>query len=890
MISALLIVGSALAGPATASRPNPFAQFSLPDSWEERFWESPNAKALFRLSPKAVASLVPEQGGVRFCRCPACNASEADDPMSWSVEHPKELTCRLCGVTVPNDRFPAHEEKKPVPEDTVEVAPGVIHHYPYHAVEAEHQRYPDERLYLSAKADDQARAFLAKAALYAAVRYHEQAPGQKDAALARIACVIVLRFAQVYPTYATRYDQPGFPKYFQQADLAPPYRRNYGTGKWEWTGSQNVPLNLVVAYALLRDDPALGEAGRLLNEADPRSAVERHLFRAAVEFVRRQPEEYSEESLQAYRGILAVGRLLDDPALVQDALARLERFSARGFHHDGFWRDGSVSAHRRVVGQLDGWIDRLLAGSTDSSGHDKLPMIALARVAGSAALADSHVTEIEQAAFPTPNVRSIPRSATLLGGTGLARLAVGRGADALDVELRGLRSTSPARIERQALRLAVGGRTALDDLTEVPGLSSGYDCATVSHNTVVVDGINQRESLGRAQRPAAAGNFVFFAADPDFQVVTLDDPRSYPQSTTRYRQTIVVAAGARSRYALSVFEVHGGLQHDQFFHAPAGSTLRWRLSVPAQARPETLLSPGLTFVPSAPAEDGRWFVQAYGELDQQSQGAVTRPAQAWCVGLGGVQGSVRLHLLGDLPLSAITFTEPDPLASARHVESGRGGLLLRRRSSDGSTLKTTFVTLFEPVSSAIAPVARAGRVASPPGTVVVLVETSDGPEHLVVNLAPGTTQKVALGDGRILATDGLAVWVASSGLVLAGGSFADCGGLSVKQRPAAGRIMRSERRRTSGSLGWFETDGQVPDLDQLAGRILLIRHGDGTTHGWTLQRAENLARSARIFIREEPGFEIERASGAGIFYQFPESAVPGPHTFGISRIARGSLH
>ena len=146
------------------------------------------------------------------------------------------------------------------------------------------------------------REFLAKAALYAAVRHHEQPAGRKDPALARLACVLLLRFAQVYPAYATHFDQPGQPKYFQPADLPPPYRRGYRTAKWDWTASLDVPLNLVIAYALVRDDPALAEAGRQLDDANPSRTIERDLFRASAEFVRRQPEEFSEVSLQAYRG------------------------------------------------------------------------------------------------------------------------------------------------------------------------------------------------------------------------------------------------------------------------------------------------------------------------------------------------------------------------------------------------------------------------------------------------------------------------------------------------------------------------------------------------------------------------------------------------------------
>ena len=299
-----------------------------------------------------------------------------------------------CGQAFPNDKVPAKDEKeKKVPEETIEVLPGVTHHYPYHAVPADAQKYPDERLYLDAKRDYQAREALAKAALYAAVRHHEgAASGKKDDRLARFASVLILRFAQVYPAYACHFDQPGRPKFLQPADLKPPYRRGYRTGKWDWTASLNVPINLVTAYALIRDDPAWAEAGRLLDDPNPRRTVEHGFFRAAAEFTRRQAEEYDEQSLQAYRGLFAVGRLLGDKALLDDARGRLTQFAERGFYHDGYWRQGDAAAHRRVLQQLDGWIDRLATDAPEPPGtvlgatrpRSAVPMLDLARGAGAA--------------------------------------------------------------------------------------------------------------------------------------------------------------------------------------------------------------------------------------------------------------------------------------------------------------------------------------------------------------------------------------------------------------------------------------------------------------------------------------------------------------------------
>src|SRR5262245_19803181 len=357
---------------APERRANVFAQFELPDDWEARFWADPGVKVLLALDAKGLAELVPVQAGVRYCRCPECDATEAENPLRWSPARPKVLTCRRCGATVLGEDRPTAQDKekdkdKKPPEETVEVLPRVVHHYPYVEPDPQRQRYPDERLYLAAKRDYEAREFLAKTALYAAVRYYEQPADSKDPTLARLASLLVLRFAQVYPAYATHFDQPESPKLFQQADLPPPYRRGYRTGKWDWTASLDVPMNLVIAYALVRDDPALAEAGRSLGDPHPARTIERDLFRASAEFVRLQPEEYSEMSLQAYRGLLAVGRLLDDPALVREALVRLEGFAQRGFYYDGYWRQGDAAAHRRILAVIDGWIERLLAGYPNSA-------------------------------------------------------------------------------------------------------------------------------------------------------------------------------------------------------------------------------------------------------------------------------------------------------------------------------------------------------------------------------------------------------------------------------------------------------------------------------------------------------------------------------------------
>ena len=312
-----------------------FEAFRPPEAWQTKFWADPAVEDLLDRDLKDIAALVPDQVGIHYCRCPNCDADERDEPLGWSIADPEQLKCKRCEAVFPNDKVPAKVKDK-IPEELVEVLPGIVHHYPYHAVEAEKRRYADERIYLAAHRDDHARAFAAKLALYAAAKFHGQPAAERDGRLARLSATILARFAKVYPAYATRLDRPERPKLFDRGDLPPPYRLGYETGKWESLGCAGVPLNLVIAYALIRDDEdAWREASPIVGTDNPRRLIERDLFRASAEFVRKQPEEIGERGLEAIRGMLAVGRLLNDQDLMTDAGDRLKKVQERGFYYDG---------------------------------------------------------------------------------------------------------------------------------------------------------------------------------------------------------------------------------------------------------------------------------------------------------------------------------------------------------------------------------------------------------------------------------------------------------------------------------------------------------------------------------------------------------------------------
>ena len=94
-----------------------------PTEWQTRFWATPEAQALTKLEPQALADLVPKQAGLRYCRCPGCGASETSEPLLWSIRKPEVVACRACQASFPSDSVPARDKDKKIPEEAVEVAP-----------------------------------------------------------------------------------------------------------------------------------------------------------------------------------------------------------------------------------------------------------------------------------------------------------------------------------------------------------------------------------------------------------------------------------------------------------------------------------------------------------------------------------------------------------------------------------------------------------------------------------------------------------------------------------------------------------------------------------------------------------------------------------------------
>ena len=159
----------------------------------------------------------------------------------------------------------------------------------------------------------------------------------------------------------------------------------------------------------------------------------------------------------------------------------------------------------------------------------------------------------------------------------------------------------------------------------------GWDRATASHNTVIVDGLNQRETLDHGARPPAAAISSSSPPIPTSRSPRSTTPGAYPRSTTRYRQTRRGRLGREGPLRGERLRGRTAGSSTTSSSTPAPGDRRLAVSVPMSPVPISLLPPSIPYLANAHAEDGRWFVQAYGEFDRMAHGLATTPAtgDAW---------------------------------------------------------------------------------------------------------------------------------------------------------------------------------------------------------------------------------------------------------------------
>ena len=833
------------------------------------------------LSEDDMLRIVPEQSGIYFTDCPNCREGTQDrGPFEWRPQEPTRLKCKGCGEVYP-------ESAKYPDKGVLEVAaPGGAHRYPYY-------ERPDDgyRIFFRAHADYWAREYMADRCQFLGELY--AATGDEEAA--RRSALILLRFAKVYPGYAHHFDYPFREKKFE------PWTRNrvkgvgaFRTAKWSWWAYMGVSTELVRAYDCLKGWPGLEQV-----EKGAAEKIERDLLCAMVEFVRGFREPYSNMSPGTWRTVIQAGRVLERPEYVAEMVGRLRRFIRDRFLHDGHWLETSPSYCSQVYGNLRSVIDALDGYQFPADGDGAAE--------GTAAVEEARasVDDLQRSLdLPKlPDGRLLPvndtwarnrRSArsemkpVLLPGLGVAVMGGGKGKEQLHVHLNFTSGRGHKQRDALSLGLFAFGRELLPDIGYTHTRHRQWGISTMAHNTVVVNG---RES---GYDPEHTGNqlLAFCSDGRGFHFAEAESRSAYPETTTRYRRSVVVVGGESSgAYVVDVFQVRGGVQHDYLLHGSADEASEATLAgVELAPCSESLMNAGVEFREPRGESDTIGPERAYGFV----RGLMSCDAPSLVdltFAIGGEEAGSRSLLFPESGTTKLYLGQAPSVRPAREndalLDRFVSPFFCARRRGDG--LGSVFVAVHEPLRGGPS-IVKASLKRAEGGIVLEIVKRDGGRD--VVLLALDGQANLALEDGRFAGRCGL-VRVREgrvSELLLVGGTELRCGDLAVSC-PAGSRFRVTDvvRRREKGSRGAFELEGAVPDGADAFLRALLVLHADETRHAYTVVRVERVGDRSRVYVLEDPALEVAEDGSTKVMC-YPQRTIAGQtqtaELLNIVRIAR----
>lgn len=196
------------------------------------------------------------------------------------------------------------------------------------------------------------------------------------------------------------------------------------------------------------------------------------------------------------------------------------------------------------------------------------------------------------------------------------------------------------------------------------------------------------------------------------------------------------------------------------------------------------------------------------------------------------------------------------------------------RRVEGAGHPDAFVTAFEG-SRGGASLVRAVRLLplpadAPDGTVAVAIETTRGTDVVLSTLSPGAlTVPTSLGD---LTTDSRLAAVRAdpdgpAAILLVGGKGLFLGDVSVASSGTLSGRIRARDSEPGNS--WFDLDAPAEDIHPLVGQTLFAVAEDGP-HGYEIRGVEPLPAGSRVFTkRDHVGFEARQADR----WQIPVTAA-----------------
>jgi len=812
---------------------------------------------LMGLSEREMTALVPAQSGIYFTDCPNCEVGRQDvGRFGWSPQEPGRLTCQGCGESYPgNPKYPD--------EHVLEVpAPQGVHRFHYY------ERGDGKRFFFRAHADWWAKEWLERQARDLAEIY--AATGDEDCA--RRAAEILVRFAEVYPGYAVTAQYPFTPTRFAPwtANSIPgvfPYR----SSKWSWWAIMDISIPITAAYDAIRDwaglaDMAGGQAARMIEEG---------LIGGMVRFNLGVPDwERSVHQPRVHKLLAAL--VLRRPDWVHEALRRYSRVG-RSFLYDGCYENTSPSYMQQFLGTLSVWNDAA-AGYSDPPGYldavdqrrfdnlnlaeafpfyDRLRAILLAtRLPDGRLLPVNDTWSSSRYGGPRDRVEPV-----MLPGMGVAVLGGGSSEHPMQAWL----NFTDGALHKQRDTLSIGlfahGHELLPDIgythTRYRGVWGG---ATMSHNTVVVDGLpmagGHPEHLGSRLRE-------YVAATPGLQLVSAENLHAYHGLTTAFRRTLVmVGRDSRDAYLIDVFHVAGGRQHDYLLHGSADADSTATLDgLTMEPFGGTLLREGVAFV-EPEGENIPDTGTGYGLIRDLRRAAAVETA---CLDIRldtqpGVGTRTLLAAPGarlELYLGRSPSIRRAEESDARLNEALRPTMVARRLAAT-APLESVFAAVHEPVQGT--PRLHSLTATRQGDGLLLTVRHADGAvDYAAMALTESQAPlRFETPDGPLTLDGAWGLARVRGGAVaeahLVGGEELALGAFRLRgARGWSGEVRGVARTRVGDSGGWFDVD-QSPD--GLHG-TLIITFADDTIRAFNVTGVEAIAGGARLHVAENPGIEVE---------------------------------
>ncbi|TMV48747.1 hypothetical protein FE783_17020 [Paenibacillus mesophilus] len=851
-------------------------------------WREPSAEV------QRIKALIPPQPGFQFVGLPELPELYPGGLYQLSADGLR-LTASRTGTVYPNERF--KEDKSLVLTN----AKGETVSIPYYE-DASGERYfiTAHLWYLQKARAISQTASLAKTDPLGAAR-------------------LLYEFAKAYEGYNPTVDRVAGNLHANlSADKrsGPPYA--YWGGVWERWWYNDLPqlTPLIKTYAELKQTNAFD-----LLQAEAGEDVERRIMQGMIvpsaEYVLTYPDYLGNMSFQPWKGLIEVGKALEEPDYIHRVVELIESLVTGMFLSDGYWQEVSPSYHLQTVNGLKQVADQL-RGWSDPAGYvsprtgirfDNLdmeqmfPIIRRAVENGSKLVyPDGKVVPITDTwANGKPSDPQIDAGSFLLPAAKIGRLTGGAGPGQTQLNMGFQPKYGHAHLDPLNLTLYAQGQELLPDLGYTHNtFYRWFALSTMGHNTVVVDSKN----MVNGEKAKQGGNVEAFVTDGGlFQAMRADYSSAYGVTEKYSREPWFVPfadGGGEHGYVLDLFRVKGGSRHEYTLQGDANRDAEFTTDMTLTDYGPYLLPPGTNVVqPVSNSDSGsaeghypgyiyvRDVKQAQLENDRYDLTLVTQTGgkeQAKLNITGLLEtGSNELYLGRSPSLRSIRLQGTAMDNNDEAVKYTMPKLVLRR---DGTNLQSTFMTVMEPFRGNEARIEAIDRLQldqAPEGAAAVRITYGDTTDILLSN--PDYPElPLTTGDVTMVGEMGLIRLINGEvrEMSLVGGTLLKKGDRQIAGSglPMTGNVSGTKRAAKGDAYDALVVDAAIPESS--AGQYIIVNHPDQSSTGFKIgQVLREGAQSIVVLAEQDPGFEV-MADGSSKQMYYPGRSWTANHTFALS--------